>query len=112
MTRVCGVVVTDEASGGRTLPPSTLPANTNNRYPRDMAKNTSVSLDEHYTDFLAEEIASGRYRTSSEVIRAGLRLLEDQEVQMRALRAALDAGEKSGPAEPLDIDAFIAGKRG
>lgn len=76
-----------------------------------MAKNTSISLDEHYTDFLAEEVASGRYRTSSEVIRAGLRLLEDQETQMRALRDALDAGEASGPAEPLNIDAFLADKR-
>ena len=76
-----------------------------------MAKNTSISLDEHYADFLAEEVASGRYRTSSEVIRAGLRLLEEQEVQMRALRAALAAGEESGPAEPLDIDAFLADKR-
>lgn len=76
-----------------------------------MAKNTSISLDEHYTDFLAAEVASGRYRTSSEVIRAGLRLLEDQETQMRALRDALDAGEASGPAEPLDIAAFLADKR-
>lgn len=76
-----------------------------------MPKNTSISLDEHYADFLAEEVASGRYRTSSEVIRAGLRLLEEQEVQMRALRAALVAGEESGPAEPLDLEAFLADKR-
>lgn len=76
-----------------------------------MAKNTSISLDDHYAEFLAEEVASGRYRTSSEVIRAGLRLLEQQEVQMRALRDALAAGEESGPAEPLHIDAFLADKR-
>lgn len=76
-----------------------------------MAQNTSVSLDDHYAGFLAEEVASGRYRTASEVIRAGLRLLEDHEAQMRALRSALVAGEESGEPEPLDIDDFIAGKR-
>ena len=76
-----------------------------------MPKNTSISLDEHLADFLAEEVASGRYRTSSEVIRAGLRLLEEQQVQMRALRAALVTGEESGPAEALDLDAFLADKR-
>ena len=76
-----------------------------------MPKNTSISLDEHLADFLAEEVASGRYRTSSEVIRAGLRVLEEQQVQMRALRAALVTGEESGPAEALDLDAFLADKR-
>lgn len=76
-----------------------------------MAKNTSISLDEHYAEFVAEEVASGRYRTSSKVIRAGLRLLEEQELQIRALRDALAAGEASGPAEPLDVDAFLADKR-
>lgn len=76
-----------------------------------MAQNTSVSLDDHHTSFLANEVASGRYRTSSEVIRAGLRLLEDHEAQMRALRSALGAGEESGTPDALDIDSFIAGKQ-
>ena len=49
--------------------------------------------------------------TSSEVIRAGLRLLEDHESQMRALRSALVAGEESGAPEVLDIDSFVAGKK-
>lgn len=76
-----------------------------------MAQNTSISLDDHYAGFLAEEVASGRYRTYSEVIRAGLRLLEDHESQMRALRSALVAGEESGAPEVLDIDSFVAGKK-
>lgn len=76
-----------------------------------MATNTSISLDEHFSSFLAREVAAGRYRSASEVVRAGLRMLEDQETRMSALRAALIAGEESGHAEPFDFDAFIAAKK-
>lgn len=76
-----------------------------------MSQNTSISLDEHFTAFLSQEVATGRYRSASEVVRAGLRLLEDQESQMSALRAALIAGEDSGEAQPFDFDAFIATKK-
>ncbi|OYN94687.1 type II toxin-antitoxin system ParD family antitoxin [Enemella evansiae] len=76
-----------------------------------MGANTSISLDDHFTEFLAREVATGRYRSASEVVRAGLRLLEDQEAQMSALRAALVAGEDSGEPEEFDFDAFIAAKK-
>lgn len=76
-----------------------------------MAQNTSISLDDHFADFLAREIASGRYRSASEVVRAGLRMLEDQETQLAALRAALVAGEDSGSPEAFDFDAFVAAKK-
>lgn len=76
-----------------------------------MAVNTSISLDDHFADFLAREVATGRYRSASEVVRAALRLLEDQETQMAALREALVAGEESGPATPFDFDAFMAAKK-
>ncbi|MFT4188389.1 MAG: type II toxin-antitoxin system ParD family antitoxin [Aeromicrobium sp.] len=76
-----------------------------------MAQNTSISLDRHFSDFLAQEVASGRYRSASEVVRAGLRLLEDQETHLAALRAALIAGEESGAPEPFDFDSFIATKK-
>lgn len=76
-----------------------------------MANNTSISLDEHFTDFLAREVSTGRYRSASEVVRAGLRLLEDQELQMTALRTALIDGEESGAPESFDFDAFIAAKK-
>ncbi|GAA1086882.1 type II toxin-antitoxin system ParD family antitoxin [Tsukamurella spumae] len=76
-----------------------------------MASNTSISLDDHFSEFLAREVATGRYRSASEVVRAGLRLLEDQETRMSALRAALVAGEESGPPEDFDFDAFIADKK-
>jgi antitoxin ParD1/3/4 len=76
-----------------------------------MAQNTSISLDDHFTGFLSREVSSGRYRSASEVVRAGLRLLEDQETQLAALRSALAEGEASGAAEPFDFDAFIAAKK-
>lgn len=76
-----------------------------------MAQNTSISLDGHFTEFLSQQVSTGRYRSVSEVVRAGLRLLEDQETQLAALRAALVEGEQSGEAEPFDFDRFIAAKK-
>ena len=76
-----------------------------------MSTNTSISLDDHFFAFLAREVATGRYRSASEVVRAGLRLLEDRETHLAALRAALAAGEASGAPEAFDFDAFIAAKK-
>lgn len=76
-----------------------------------MAQNTSISLDDHFSDFLSRQVSSGRYRSASEVVRAGLRLLEDRETQLAALRAALVAGEESGARQPFDFDAFVAAKK-
>lgn len=76
-----------------------------------MSTNTSISLDDHFSNFLSRSVASGRYRSASEVVRAGLRLLEDEEARMSALRAALVAGEESGVPEDFDFDAFIAAKK-
>ena len=75
-----------------------------------MSVNTSVSLDDHFAGFIASQVGSGRYRSASEVIRAGLRLLEDRETEMSALREALASGEASGQAERFYFDAFIAAK--
>lgn len=76
-----------------------------------MSTNTSISLDDHFSSFLSRTVASGRYRSASEVVRAGLRLLEDEEARMSVLRAALVAGEESGAPETFDFDAFIAAKK-
>ena len=76
-----------------------------------MPRNTSVSLGEHFMGFIDERVASGRYNSASDVVRAGLRLLEEHEARVEALREALIEGEESGPATPFDFDAFIAGKK-
>ncbi|KZS65726.1 type II toxin-antitoxin system ParD family antitoxin [Mycobacterium pseudokansasii] len=76
-----------------------------------MGKNTSFSLDEHFSAFIEEEIASGRYRSASDVVRTALRLLEDRETRLRALRQALIAGEQSGKSTQFDFDDFVARKQ-
>lgn len=76
-----------------------------------MGRNTSFSLDEHFSAFIEHEVASGRYGSASEVVRAALRLLEDREIRLRSLRQALIAGEQSGDSTPFDFDEFVARKR-
>jgi antitoxin ParD1/3/4 len=76
-----------------------------------MARNMSVSLGDHFADFVDRQVAGGRYGSASDVVRAGLRLLEEHEARLEALQAALVGGEGSGPAEPLDVDTFLAAKR-
>lgn len=76
-----------------------------------MGKNTSFSLGDHFTNFIDEKVEQGRYGSASDVVRAGLRLLEEEEAKLTALRAAIDEGDASGPATPFDFDAFIARKR-
>lgn len=61
---------------------------------------TSIDLGEHFTNFLSDLKETGRYRNASEAVRAGLRLLEEQETEyqtkLETLRQALQAGEDSG----------------
>lgn len=68
-----------------------------------MSKNTSISLGDHFEGFISEKVVSGRYHSASEVIRAGLRLLEEEERKVEAIKFALEQGEKSGIA--LDFNA-------
>lgn len=64
-----------------------------------MAKNTSITLGDHFDGFIASQIQSGRYGSASEVIRSALRLLETQETKLNTLRQSLIAGEESGIAD-------------
>lgn len=72
-----------------------------------VSKNTSFALGEHFSAFIEQQIADGRYGNASEVVRAGLRLLEEREAKLKALREALIEGEQSGPAQRLDLKSFL-----
>lgn len=67
-------------------------------------KNTSVSLGNYFDQFVNSQIASGRYKNVSEVIRAGLRLLEDEESKMLALKSAIQKGLDSPRVDNFDWD--------
>lgn len=69
-----------------------------------MAKNTSFILGDHFDSFVAESVGSGRYKNATDVIRSGLRLLEEHEARLASLRHALVEGEESGVAGPLDME--------
>ena len=75
-----------------------------------LMKTTTVALGPHFEDFIQASILSGRYNNASEVVRSGLRLLEDQEYASRlaALRYAIDEGEASGDYEDFDPVANLA----
>lgn len=65
----------------------------------NMGRNTSVSLGDHFEDFVDERVSTGRFKNASEVIRAGLRLLEEEENKIIALKKAIAEGIKSGAAK-------------
>jgi antitoxin ParD1/3/4 len=76
-----------------------------------MSKNTSIVLGKAHEKFIATQIKKGRFASASEAMRAGLRLLEEQEMKIERLRAAITEGEASGPATPFNMDDFIKSKR-
>jgi len=64
-----------------------------------MAKNTSVTLGDHFETFISARVETGEYGSASEVIRAGLRMLEEHGTRVAAIRQALIEGEHSGRAD-------------
>jgi len=66
-------------------------------------KNTSISLGNYFDQFVSSQVSAGRYKNVSEVIRAGLRLLEDEESKVVALRAAIQKGLDSPLVENFDF---------
>jgi antitoxin ParD1/3/4 len=72
-----------------------------------MARNTSVTLGEHFERFIAKQIKAGRFESKSEVIRAGMRLLEEHEKKVSTLRQALVEGEASGATLPYSISNLL-----
>ena len=75
-----------------------------------MSKNTSFSVGEHFSGFIEAQVSAGRYSSASDVIRAGLRLLEEQEAKLAALRTALADGEQSGVSDRNVRDIWSAVK--
>lgn len=72
-----------------------------------MPRNTSVTLGEHFDKFVADKINEGRFQSVSEVVRAGLRKLEEDEAKLLALRRKLQAGEESSIVENFDGEKFL-----
>lgn len=67
-----------------------------------MGRNTSISLGNHFEDFVDDKVAAGRFKNASEVIRAGLRLLEEEEAKIVALQKAITEGIDSGVAKKFE----------
>ena len=81
-----------------------------------MPRNTSVVLSDHFNDFITRAVESGRYSSASDVVRAGLRMLERQEMELEfnRLKASLeDADRQAVTGETLDVDleSFLATRR-
>lgn len=72
-----------------------------------MAQNTSISLGNYFDDFVKSKVNKGRYKNVSEVIRAGLRLLEEHENEVQILKDAIQEGVDSGIAEDFNPDKFL-----
>ena len=64
--------------------------------------NTSISLRDYFDQFVQAQVSAGRYKNVNEVIRAGLRLLENEESKVIALRKAIQEGIDSGIAHDFD----------
>lgn len=72
-----------------------------------MPRNTSVTLGEHFDKFVVDKINEGRFQSVSEVVRAGLRKLEEDEAKLTALRRKLQDGEESPTVENFDGEEFL-----
>lgn len=72
-----------------------------------MSKNTSITLGSYFDQFIQGILKEGRYKNASEVVRAGLRLLEEEEQRIIALRHAIEEGVNSGLAEDFDPDRHL-----
>ena len=72
-----------------------------------MSKNTSITLGSYFDEFIQSILTEGRYKNASEVVRAGLRLLEEEEKKTALLRKAMEDGINSGWAEDFDPDEHL-----
>jgi len=73
-----------------------------------MGRNTSISLGDHFETFVDKRVSTGRFKNASEVIRAGLRLLEEEEAKVAALQKAIKDGIDSGIVKNFDAKKHLA----
>ncbi|HWU62091.1 MAG TPA: type II toxin-antitoxin system ParD family antitoxin [Ensifer sp.] len=76
-----------------------------------MSKSVSIHLDAKEDAFIERQIATGRFGSTDEVVKAALELLQDEEAELDAIRQALIEGEESGVAEEFDFDEFLKWKQ-
>lgn len=74
---------------------------------RIMDRNTSISLGPYFDEFIQSRISAGRYKNTSEVVRAGLRLLEEEENRLIALKEAIQEGIGSGLAQDFNPEDYL-----
>ena len=72
-----------------------------------MSKNTSILLGNYFDNFIKSRIDQGRYKNASEVVRAGLRLLEEEENKINALKSAIQEGIDSGIAHDFNPETHL-----
>ena len=72
-----------------------------------MGRNTSISLGDHFESFVKNRVSEGHYKNASEVVRAGLRLLEERENKVRTLKNVIQQEIDSGMNEDFDADEFL-----
>ncbi len=73
-----------------------------------MNRNTSISLGSYFDDFIQNRLSSGRYKNASEIVRAGLRLLEDEESKFQALKTSIQEGLDSGLSVDFNPENHLA----
>jgi antitoxin ParD1/3/4 len=73
-----------------------------------MNRNTSISLGDHFDSFIQNRLSEGRYKNASEVVRAGLRLLEEEENRYISLKEAINEGINSGIASDFNPQSHLA----
>ncbi|RWX77271.1 type II toxin-antitoxin system ParD family antitoxin [Neorhizobium lilium] len=72
-----------------------------------MVDDATIELGEHFSGFVERQVEIGRFGSASEVVQAGLKLLEEHEMRVKGLQNALIAGEKSGAPRSFDNEAFV-----
>jgi antitoxin ParD1/3/4 len=72
-----------------------------------MAKNTSILLGDYFDNFINSQVKTGKFSSASEVVRAALRMFEQEELKKSELIKELIKGEKSGFDKDFNRESFL-----